>query len=230
MLTEFWLYPAALFWGWLTVMSGALAAAVGFYERVIKKRELRLRPYLLIIAAFIFIAGFLTWRDQLNTVRSLSLQLAEERKKNSPDLKGEIQLVATGTYSEESRVYASIIMLVAVRNLGAPSVAHTWRLVMEMPDHVMELIPRHSDEPMRLEREGKSSLVFPPKDWIIDKTETTPIPTEGRVAGMLGFVVPDYSDEQIRRALPRLTVKFQDVQGVPYTISHQLTNRDIEPG
>ena len=241
MLSDVLIYAGTLLWGSLTVMSGALAAIVYFYERVIKKRELQLRPYLLILAGFVLIAGFLAWRNEHRTLTETQTLLAktqdaltEEQTKRVPRLAAAIADMDFGDLPPEDGGPGTFLVLtMGVINTGAPSIVDAFDLTITLPSGrvLPTTSPVYHEQMMMLQGKETQKIVYG-SDTLFNKTSDKPLATGARISGILPYHLPGIPSAEVNRDGTLLTVVFYDVFHNPFHTTSKVipkTERSVSP-
>src|SRR5213080_1858943 len=112
---------------WQAYMTGGIVIALlGIYERLMQK-TVSIRTFLIGVLAFLLVALFLAWRDQLHRGNELSKQMAESTR-----LAGEIQQVIWG-YTPELKS-TQIFCVLSIKNLGLPTIVEGYGITANFPD------------------------------------------------------------------------------------------------
>ena len=236
MLSDIWNYLLALLWGWFVVMGGVLAIILALYERVVKKEELNLKRYAFVLAGFVLVAGFSAWRDER---QGLSLEQKQhektrseldhektkfeaERKKNIPDLLGEIMGSSLGRLqvrSERSSGIPLLTLFVRISNLGAQSIARDYRLSIDLPDKGRVIVhPSHfyGSTKFSLLRDNLATVDYSIEDAIYLKTAQQPIDLGDMKEGFIAFQFPGVSEDAVASAYDSVILLYSDVTGKNY--------------
>lgn len=233
--TTFSTFLRAVFWGWAGLMTSGIIG-VGFAVwALVGKLPAFIFGLVGIVA--IFVACYMVWRDErlkrfeiekklaekqedisknTLTISKLTQELLEEKSKNIPKLVPSLSWFATSPNSTNNEKETVILFELGVSNLGMPSIATKWQLVITVDGKDSEPYkPKHFPKTLTLDR-GFEEIVLSNEDAIYNKT-SNPIATGSQVIGLLYFSVP-YSKGQIDKEETILTVNFQDVIGENYSI------------
>jgi hypothetical protein len=118
---------------------GIITGGVGLFERLTDNRLTKRAYVALFVFTFLFAAFFLAWRDEHQAMLSGKQEMArlqqetaqaqralsEEKQRNSPYLKGELDRIGIGTNEEHPGKNTLFFIALTLRNLGAPSIADT---------------------------------------------------------------------------------------------------------
>jgi hypothetical protein len=236
-MENLWSYIVAVFSHWATLATGGgVMALLAIWEHHTGTTVPK-KVYWVIMIVFMVAAMFLAWRDEriasVNARQSLARneqELAEERRRNRPDLSGIIDEVGMGQPADGS-LKTAIFLTVSVRNKGgAPSVAEAWTVEITIPGIGPKAAPIvYSDQPFELHREGRSTVVRAPSETIYEKT-ATPIPSGGMTRGTLVCFLDGITKDQAWQAGTTIRVKFEDINGESITFEKVMTARkDLEP-
>jgi hypothetical protein len=222
-----------------------ITGVIGVIEKV-RDKSLSKRVYLTIfLGVYLFFGFFLAWRDERLAVvqRNKEIETAkqelvkakgemeEEKKRHAPDFSANIDFISTGYASDKG--VGQIFILLAIRNLGEPSIAENFKLQIKSNNlDIVKNNPTSIPSGHKL-KEGRDVLaVFGSDENIADKT-IKPIEHNGIVRGWLAYVVPEVSNvegaSKFYEAGTKYTVTFQDVAGNPWTATREITgNRATE--
>jgi hypothetical protein len=232
MLNDVWTYTVLLFWGWLAVMSGVLATLLAFYERVIRKEDLHLKRYVFILAVFVFIAGFLAWRDEHQASQSLKGELLklqhdldEKAKVALPDLRADIGFSA-GSYGEGT----VFILFGKIKNRGAPSIVERMQLLIDTPNGTLTpyIMPLKKGTILNLptaDGKGGAAVAFNP---LAEQAVRDPIQTNGQILGQIIFILPDVRMQDYLNMNPQERLRFVDSNDKEYNVSFPGIRRPLE--
>jgi hypothetical protein len=151
----------------------------------------------------------------------------DEAKYRNPQLVGEIDVVSIAAAPPEIKGQV-MLFIVSVSDLGAPSIVKSWHLRMDvlggrsrtastqaLPQTIMFNLPQ-------------GPTVLYGEDGIYNKT-ITPIPTGGRVSGLLMFSFPDdLTNEELWRLGNKYTIIFEDVRNKEYSVSAVQDGKPIK--
>ena len=114
--------------------------------------------------------------------------------------------------------YSAAFVVASVSNLGSPSVADSWTLEITPPGEPARTLTfqwvQH-DEPLVFHHENGQIMTYSSSDMLYVKTASAPVPTGGKVRGMLLFPLKDISLEKAKSAGSRFRLCAQDVAGNP---------------
>ncbi len=138
MLSDSRAFLLGLWRHWLAVAGGGAISMAIFMAEHLMNRSVPWRVIVIILAAGLFIACFLVWRDEHRRVESLedekSALEAESRAQQAksgvnelPDFHVALDEVSIGSGLYDSTVTAFALLVVRITNTGAPSVASEFR-------------------------------------------------------------------------------------------------------
>jgi len=167
------------------------------------------------------------WKDVDDEKKAISAELERERDKSQPKLVGEINFYGVGTVPEFGSK-TGIVVSATISNLGAPTIAKVWTLLVILPDGrqmtpLREMIPKTI-----VFYTHRGPRRFYQQDALYNKT-LTPIPTGGAESGILLFVAPAGTTTQdIFQPGTKIVLGFYDVANKPYSCSHTSTGVQSE--
>jgi hypothetical protein len=170
---------------WVILMSGVVSLAIGFYEKT--KRKLHERLFYLLAVLIFFFAGFQAWQD--------------EYSKTHPGVTISIDEVGVG--DDPTSHCAKVYVIADVANRGAPTILDEWLLEIQIPEEPkMTVTPFYidPDKPMEMNEPmtGEPSFKLDSADALYNKTKPEPVRTGSKVPGILAFVVPGKTRDQLR--------------------------------
>jgi hypothetical protein len=143
-----------------------------------------------------------------------------------PNMRAEIAGCGTGEL-EIIKPAASIWLNVDVTNIGPPSTTSGWRLTVKLRNGETfdgkELRTWISVSPYG--EDHKAVIEIPPERYIQSRTETTPIPTGGKVRGMLAFIFPGLPRERVNDQETRLILNFSDAAQHEYETKYEIPTK-----
>jgi hypothetical protein len=178
----------------------------------------------LIITVYAFYrAGKAAWEEEHNRRVATQQELERVRNDNAPNLIGSIDQVVV---APDSKVGARIFLILSIRNIGAPSIAERYTLIVESSGQTFSGENTQIPDKVRLEGSGGLGVTVHKGDAMYEKT-LKPIPRGGMERGWLHFVF---------RGIPmgllegkKMTVGFVDVSGREYSVSHEGKSEPGEP-
>jgi hypothetical protein len=141
-MSDFWQFVIAVFWHWQSWAGGsgaggAVVVLVAIYERL-SGHTLSKRMYVSIFI-FIFLVGafFVAWREQYQAVQAAKGETQKVEKKlgelTNPGLVLHIDQLGIGD-SAEIPTLLRVLIVANLTNVGAPSIAESWELLVVLPD------------------------------------------------------------------------------------------------
>lgn len=205
---------------WIGLVGGAVVAvAFLIYERLYSRQPLSARWLIAGFWVAFVIANFLAWQEQRADVDTANQSLGAERFQNFqlqaqinnetvPNLQASIQEVWAFSRGVNSGL---IILLVDLRNLGAPSIADYWAVyIKDKKGNTLQLPLVRSATPFAFQT-TTTSMSYKPAYWLPDRTLPNPVPRGGDVKGLLLSVFSRLSVKDVDLSSVRVT--FNDVNG-----------------
>jgi hypothetical protein len=159
-----------------------------------------------------------------------TIRFATSQGTGQPILKATIDSVAVGNYKEGTGSTA-LMVVVAVRNLGMPTIIEGWSLLIDVSGvGKRTLIPEYIPigKSVTLDYEG-GSITFSGAEIIFNKTTENPLLTGAMARGVLIFIVNDIRKETVARPGTTFTLSFTDVTGKAYSVSRIWTGVEGKP-
>ncbi len=229
--TDFIAFLVAVFGRWQHWASGggiggAVLLLLYFYERMSGIAMPKRMYAALVIGAFLFAAFFTAWRDQYHTALAAMQRVAEIETEKSPDLKGEIGIVAVAPAGPKNS--NSIVTLFAtIKNTGAPSIADSMLVTIKMTNgRKVQLTPLGVPR-KELTLSGKPNepnVVFQREDYLPEKAISNPIPTGGAVQGFVWGVALGAEQREVINKGTIIVISFKDIQGNDRSIVKVMGN------
>lgn len=166
--------------------------------------------------------------EKEQSILELKQVVIEEKSKRTPDLAGIfINLITVGKLiGQDDETFSGLTCFVSISNRGMPSIATDWRLILSIPNiQPFMVMPTHFPESTSLMMNSQVGFEISGKDAIYNKTENAPIPTGGREAGYLYFVIP-FSRDKVFVNGTKLEILFNDIVGKEYSIVEILQGKD----
>jgi hypothetical protein len=141
--------------------------------------------------------------------------------------------VLNGVYRGQEVVSGQIIptalLLVEVRNSGAPSIATAWKMDVTVNGKAIQGRSMAITKPVVLNVPGNPTRTYLPSNYLADKTVKQPIPQGGLVAGMLLIHFTSLNVTDLK-AVPDsdIHVTFEDVKGRKYKAINKAHDRGID--
>ena len=190
---------------WVTLLTGGTAIALlGLWERY---RGAAVRPAFYWIVAFVlfFRACFLAWEQEHK--KRLGLELDASDKHST--LHSEIDWVHLARDSANVRG-AQIIVIASIVNRGLPSSADKWALAVQLPSGTTFEAQLRKIPPNFVLRLPNESFEFKDADALYAKAMASPIPTGGKIRGLLWFELKDIEADAINQRGTIFSLWFQD--------------------
>lgn len=227
-----------LYW-WATPVAALVAGGVAVFEKV-KAKSISKRVFVVFGITYLFVACFFVWRDEHNVLSAeqkahekTTRELDDAKKRNAPDLRGEIRGSSLGTQSGTSKEIPSgtpmLTLFVRISNLGAQSVVRDYALSIDLPDRGRVVIPpiHLSGDELRLFRDNSSTINYKMEDAIYLKTAREPIKTGDMKEGFIVFPVPGVSKDQVARAISTVVLSYSDVTTKVYPVKYEPSEHQI---
>lgn len=154
---------------------------------------------------------------------------ASAPSQSAPTLSGRIEQVNGGdALIAGKHIGSSVALVVSISNVGTPSIAREFRLIVETAGKEPFLAaPQHFGDKLILG--GSPTVTIYGKDALYEKASLTPIPNGGEVRGVLFFIIKDIKASEIFRDGVILKIIFKDVTGKEYEISRPSSGRIVDP-
>jgi hypothetical protein len=193
---------------------GAALILVNLYERLKGWSMPRFWYALIFVVFFVLGASFMVWKDQRRMwLEEHKRAEALDKKLDSlstPRLSGSIEQVIFGYDHEVKRTIA--LMMVSVKNLGAPSIAQGFHLSLVLPDKThREYMPFFIPEGYKLTDTGPPTervLTFKRSMALEDRT-SLPIQSGALVRGWVKFELTDVQEDVFGNSKRRIL--FRDI-------------------
>ncbi len=184
----------------------------------------RARIYLWIAAALCYLyANYAAWHKSQIQNGLLKQQLEDNRPKFHLELG-----IAFWDYDQAEELTVFLLMG-QILNLGAPSVALTWRASYSIGPSVEEMTSYYLLKPY-IWASGPQKLTITNADLLNVKTHETQIPKGGRAGGRLIFTLPGDRRAQLASANFRVEVTVYDYLGQPSMSSYTPHTLPIKGG
>jgi hypothetical protein len=168
---------------------------------------------------FIFIAAFLAWQAEHQTV----VNLRERNRQSEPDLVGSLEQTITSVASNGLTVG---LIQVSIKNRGADSIAEHYECTIEaVKGHAIQgtriyipstvLTDSNTRQPFKISQEASLS-----------ERTSAPIVRGGLVRGWLAFTFEGVSQGQMTQMGTKWAISFIDVADKKYTIEHTYGEKD----
>ncbi len=212
-------YFAAWAADWTGRMSGFASVVLTFWITFFPPTLTAARWTLLITAIVCFVLGsYHIWARERRALLAEVGKALKSRFDNST--MAQCRFVTVG-----GEVFAAFY--VEIRNSGEPSIAEGFFLTITLLDG------RKVSPPLALimkDVKADDGSVYKREDLLLDKVSHTPIPTGGRVSGMLYYVISNATVEEILQEGVDLSLMFFDIHRNPYHIKTKLTPGDATLG
>ncbi len=193
-----------------------------FLDKFVKKWRLRPRVYVLIfVVGFLFMAFFSAWRERLNAARkanednaSLRTQLETALQQSEPKLDGHIYAAWLSELDENS---VEVLLLLTVRNQGAPSIARGWHLAvvalgMTQPSYGQLTHYAGAKGMVFYEPACNCDYILEQKAALYLRVQEDPIPTGAERSGYVTFKLPGLRKQMIDKQGTKFSLSFYDVR------------------
>jgi hypothetical protein len=213
---------------WYVLIPGVLMSVIDIIERQ-RDKTLPIQPRWVwrSLVCGLVLAQFLVYREaeaqHQADVATLSARITVLEQQR-PRLVGSIEQTYQGDASgSDKNMYPGLVVLdVRIRNLGTPSIAEAWHLLIRAANGKEEMDDAWMLPPKlwftKLDERDRKLHVFRDfdKDALYNKA-LTPIPTGGEVVGKLVFRTRLLTAEEINVRGTRLTLTFFDAYGNSYS-------------
>jgi len=178
------------------------------------------RNYVFIfVVVFLFAASFGAWRDEHHNRIAAETAVATNRVENTPSLIPVPEARAITDVGEEKK-NSVLVVIMTIKNLGAPSVADRFALVAETKAGSIQGIPVPPAEVTILnDHNGAPRIKLKRSDYLPEKATNQPIPRGGEVKGFFLMYVPDVTREEIEKGRVDIKGSFEDVMGKTYVFN-----------
>lgn len=204
---------------WVVLMSGGIGLAVTIWLRI-RGKDVSSKVFWSIAAFALLLACFFAWRDDHIALKRTEKELTQEKDPKTPRLSGRIEQVKVGKSTDGN--YTQILILLSVRNTGAPSIAEGFDLTIKSADFEAHDNPTEIPKDYTVLPVDKSpKVVLNPQDEISPKT-LSPIERGSLERGWLRYVLEDVRLERIWRPGMTYTVSFADISGKTYSADYLM--------
>jgi len=214
-MAEVWLWFKAFVPYWWALMSCAAFTALSVYAAIKKKGNRWVVIATASLAILFFgVASFEAWDNEhdgrlseesdLNRTRA---ELADLRNDRSPHMSGVIDQKLFGVTDGGT---IGVLVLVAVRNTGEPSIAERWRLRLQSGPSKLDFHPGYFNDGFTMHGDNGFKLTLKRHD-ALEEHFISPLPRGAVVRGWLRFSVTGLSLENVRDAT--WSIVFEDVLG-----------------
>lgn len=130
---------------------------------------------------------------------------------------------ATYAPMTDDNTSTAVILFASALNAGTPTILDNWHLDVRLsPTTTVTGQLQHISETITLVDVNGRRMVYSAKHSLVDKSVENPIPTGGRLAGLLFFKIPNVTRETVYRPETLLLLTCTDVRGQKYHVSRQV--------
>jgi len=208
-------FIAALIADWTALMSGAagiILTVVGLFRGQRSQRQWFWALGLICV----LVAAVRIWTNEHRA-------LIEEQAKNTPVIKGRIAYISVFPQKAD----AAVLLVPTVSNIGSPSTLDGWQLEITVPGQrpigMLAPVSVPAEYKLQASSAGQPGYAIYASDSLYDKTAEIPIPKGGTARGVMLFIVPNHSPQDITKSGTVFTLKFSDVLGRPIYASQSFT-------
>lgn len=211
---------------------GAIIAILTAYGWITGKTVSR-RNAVLAIIGFLFVAFFMSWRDEHLAVITAQAQM----DRSKPKLVGSIDMLSSSPAPNPEN--ALIVLTAHVKNLGAPSIAEFADCTIKTAsgkiiDGEFGPIPYglsiHFTEPKLPHQKGEPAMIYTRDDNLLVKATGSPIQSGGAVSGWLYFIVRGIKANEILNPGTIVSISVGDVSGQKIILTHTITASNTSKG
>ena len=195
----------AVFSNWVFLMSGIVSVALSIVSHI-RKKTITGRIFFILGIFLLFVATFLSWRDEYNKVKAAD----ESRPKFVLEIGRGI--AKYGFHGNNTLV----ILTGRITNRGADSAVLDYRAVFQVGNSKTEISLSKLNGPIDFPLSKDAQITIRPEDVIADRTDK-PIPKGGFVTGHFPFIIPGDRTSDLESGAATISVTISDYLGKEYS-------------
>jgi hypothetical protein len=219
-------YARAVWREWKVLVSGGAGIAILLQAAEhISGKNISWQWYVGLLACLVIWACYRAWRGEreryLEAQRQFSAiqlelsntqsELAEEKKRRTPDLRGKIINSSVG----KADIGVCVTLFAEIRNRGADSIVHSYKMSIDLPIGGRAVVtPTHMEgtATLMVGPNNAQGVAFHSNDLLYVKTAVNPIKNGTFAEGPIIFVLNGVTWDEVEGARESIILSFMDIE------------------